>query len=143
MRILITGSAGHLGESLMRSLQDSRHQAVGIDILNSPFTAQVGSITDRAFVARCMEGVEAVLHASSLHKSHIATHSRQDFVDINIIGTLNLLEQAVRVGVRSFVFTSTTRASASSQSKRRVVLGGMVPDVHRDPCHLSIHMPKD
>ena len=108
MRILVTGSAGHLGESLVRSLQDSSHEAVGIDILDSPFTAQVGSITDRAFVARCMEGVEAVLHAASLHKPHVATDSRQAFVDVNIIGTLNLLEQAVRVGVRSFVFTSTT-----------------------------------
>ena len=99
MRILVTGSAGHLGESLVRSLQDSSYEAVGIDILDSPFTAQVGSITDRAFVARCMEGVEAVLHAASLHKPHVATHSRQAFVDINIIGTLNLLEQAVRVPV--------------------------------------------
>ena len=36
------------------------------------------------------------------------THSRQDFVDINIAGTLNLLEEAASVGTGSFVFTSTT-----------------------------------
>jgi len=49
-----------------------------------------------------------VLHAATLHKPHVATHSRQDFVDANITGTLTLLEEAVAAGVRSFVFTSTT-----------------------------------
>ncbi len=43
-----------------------------------------------------------------MHKPHVATQSRQDFVDINITGTLNLLEEAVAAGVESFVFTSTT-----------------------------------
>jgi nucleoside-diphosphate-sugar epimerase len=49
-----------------------------------------------------------VLHTATLHKPHVATHSRQDFVDTNITGTLNLLEAAVANHVRSFVFTSTT-----------------------------------
>ncbi len=111
MRILVTGSAGHLGEALMRTLQDgSGHDAVGIDILPSPYTTHVGSIADRAFVARCMQGVDAVLHAATLHKPHVATHTRQDFVDVNITGTLNLLEEAVAHKAGAFVFTSTTSA---------------------------------
>jgi UDP-glucose 4-epimerase len=57
-----------------------------------------------------MRGVGAVLHTATLHKPHIVTHSRQDFVDTNITGTLNLLEEAVSAGVASFVFTSTTSA---------------------------------
>jgi nucleoside-diphosphate-sugar epimerase len=55
-----------------------------------------------------MSGVQAVFHAATLHKPHVATHSRQDFVDTNVTGTLNLLEEAVAAGVESFVFTSTT-----------------------------------
>ena len=110
MKILVTGSAGHLGEGLMRTLPGAGYDPVGIDIKPSPFTHHVGSIADRAFIARCMTGVEAVLHAGTLHKPHVATHLRQDFVDINITGTLNLLEEAVRAGVRAFVFTSTTSA---------------------------------
>src|SRR5262249_3185652 len=49
-------------------------------------------------------------HTATLHKPHIATHCRQDFVDTNITGTLNLLEEAVAAGVRSFIYTSTTSA---------------------------------
>jgi UDP-glucose 4-epimerase len=110
MRILVTGSAGHLGEALMRTLHNTNHEAIGIDILESPFTSQVGSIADRSQVKSAMAGVEAVLHTATLHKPHVITHSRQEFVETNIAGTLNLLEEAATAGVRAFVFTSTTSA---------------------------------
>jgi len=108
MAILVTGSAGHLGEALMRTLAGETREAIGLDLLASPFTTHVGSVVDRAFVRRHMAGVRTVLHAATLHKPHVATHGRQDFVDINVTGTLNLLEEAVAAGVQAFVFTSTT-----------------------------------
>ena len=108
MRILITGSAGHLGEALVRTLKKSDHEVIGLDIGASRFTSCIGSIIDRVTVKQCMRGVDAVLHTATLHKPHVATHSRQAFVDTNITGTLNLLEEAVAAGVSSFVFTSTT-----------------------------------
>jgi len=108
MRILVTGSAGHLGEALMRTLRASEHRTHGLDIKPSQYTDHVGTITDRRFVRRCIEGVDVVLHTATLHKPHIATHPRQDFVDTNVSGTLNLLEESVSASVRSFIFTSTT-----------------------------------
>ena len=108
MKVLVTGSAGHLGEALVRTLLDLRHEVVGLDLLESPFTTHMGSITDRSCVRRCMSGVQVVFHPATLHKPHVATHRRQDFVDTNISGTLNLLEEAVAAGVESFVYTSTT-----------------------------------
>jgi UDP-glucose 4-epimerase len=121
MRILVTGSAGHLGEGLMRTLVSSAHHAVGVDVKSSPFTHRVGSIVDRGFVGQCMQDVEVVVHTATLHKPHIETHSRQEFVDTNISGTLNLLEAAVERGVKAFIFTSTTsvfgRALVPGQSE--------------------------
>lgn len=108
MRVLVTGSAGHLGEALARTLAASAHEVVGLDLLPSPFTTVVGSITDTAVVAHAMRGVEAVLHTATLHKPHIVTHSRREFVDTNIAGTLSLLEAAHAERVGSFVYTSTT-----------------------------------
>src|SRR5262245_32142205 len=110
MKVLVTGSAGHLGEALMRTLPAAGRDATGADLNASPFTHHVGSIADRGFVRRCMSGVEAVVHAATLHKPHVATHARQAFVDTNITGTLHLLEEAHAAGVRAFVFTSTTSA---------------------------------
>jgi UDP-glucose 4-epimerase len=108
MRFLVTGSAGHLGEALVRTLRDLNQEVVGLDILESPFTTYVGSILDRSFARYCMEEVQTVFHAATLHKPHVGTHSRQQFVDTNITGTLSLLEGAVSAGVNSFVYTSTT-----------------------------------
>src|SRR5687767_655154 len=95
MNVLVTGSAGHLGEALMRTLPHAGHQPMGLDIKPSPFTHHVGTIAGRAFVSRCMRDVDAVLHAATLHKPHVATHARQDFVDTNVTGTLNLLEEEI------------------------------------------------
>ena len=108
MRILVTGSAGHLGEALVRTLLETSDEAIGLDRKASPFTALVGSIVDRAFVRKAVHGVDAILHTATLHKPHVETHTRQAFVDTNITGTLNLLEESVEAGVRVFVFSSTT-----------------------------------
>jgi len=108
MAILVTGSAGHLGEALMRTLRREGVPVVGLDRKASPFTSRVGSICERAFVDDAMKGATAVVHAATLHKPHVATHSWADFIDTNVKGTLHLLESAVAAGVGSFVYLSTT-----------------------------------
>jgi UDP-glucose 4-epimerase len=110
MRALVTGSAGHLGEGLVRVLRAASHEVVGLDLAASPYTNVVGSITDAACVRDSMRGADVVFHAATLHKPHVVTHTRQQFVDSNVTGTLTLLEEAVRVGLRAFVFTSSTSA---------------------------------
>ena len=49
-----------------------------------------------------------MLHTATLHRPHVDSHGRQDFTDVNVTGTLNLLEESAAAGVRAFVFTSTT-----------------------------------
>jgi UDP-glucose 4-epimerase len=111
MRVLVTGSSGHLGEGLMRTLPAAGHEAIGLDVLEGAFTTRVGDIADREVVRAALAGgVDAVVHAATLHKPHVGSHTRQDFVDTNVTGTLNLLEEAVAAGVSRFVFTSTTSA---------------------------------
>jgi UDP-glucose 4-epimerase len=110
MRILVTGSAGHLGEALVRTLPDDGHEVVGLDVVASPHTSVVGSIADRELVRRTLDGVDAVINSATLHKPHVGSHPRQQFVETNITGTLTLLEEAVAANVGRFVFTSTTSA---------------------------------
>ncbi|HEY1715935.1 MAG TPA: NAD(P)-dependent oxidoreductase [Solirubrobacteraceae bacterium] len=108
MRILVTGSAGHLGEGLVRVLDGTGHEVVGLDLLASDDTRLVGSIADRDCVREAIAGADAVIHSATLHKPHVGSHGRDDFVQTNITGTLNLLEEAVAAGVSRFLFTSTT-----------------------------------
>ena len=91
MKVLVTGTAGHLGEGLARTLKEAGNEVVGLDILKAPFTTHTGSITDRGFLRRCLRGGQTVFHTATLHKPHVETHSRQEFTDTNITGTLGLL----------------------------------------------------
>jgi nucleoside-diphosphate-sugar epimerase len=110
VRILVTGGCGHLGEALMRVLPEHGHEVIGLDVLASPYTNVVGSIADRLVVRDSIAGVDAVVHTATLHKPHVESHGRMDFVETNVAGTLNLLEEAVAANVSRFIFTSTTSA---------------------------------
>lgn len=108
MTILVTGSSGHLGEAIIRTLRQANTPYIGVDIKPSPFTTHVGSITDANFVQKIVANTHYIIHTATLHKPHVATHPQQDFIDTNISGTLNLLEAAVRYDVKAFLYTSTT-----------------------------------
>ncbi|MEL7370204.1 MAG: NAD(P)-dependent oxidoreductase [Myxococcota bacterium] len=110
MRIMVTGSSGHLGEALVRTLQATGHSVIGLDILVSKTTTHVGSVTDKAWVQSLMQGVDVVMHTATLHKPHVGSHDKAAFVDVNVQGTVALLEAAVVNKVQSFIFTSTTSA---------------------------------
>ncbi len=94
----------------MRTLPEHGHDVVGLDLLGSEHTDVVGSVTDRETVRRAIDGAGAVIHAATLHKPHVRSHSRQAFVDTNVTGTLTLLEEAVAARVGCFLYTSTTSA---------------------------------
>jgi len=103
MRVLVTGSSGHLGEALAVALGSEGCEVMGLDVVEAAHTGIMGSIVDRALVRRSLEGIDVVVHTATLHKPHVGTHSRRDFVDTNVSGTLNLLEEAADAGVGSFV----------------------------------------
>ncbi|WP_159980815.1 MULTISPECIES: NAD(P)-dependent oxidoreductase [unclassified Novosphingobium] len=110
MRILLTGSSGWLGRHLAPLLATRGHEVVGLDVSPGAATTIVGSAANRDLVFQVVahHGIEAVIHAGALHKPDIARFPRQAFVDVNVTGTLNLLEAAVQAGHPRFVFTSTT-----------------------------------
>lgn len=120
--VLVTGSAGHLGTALMLSLPSLGFKPLGIDILPSETTTQVGSVSDRAFIASIFDSnlIQHVLHAATLHKPHVGSHSKEQFISTNITGTLILLEESSRFSsqIKSFVFFSTTSAFGMALSPK-------------------------
>jgi UDP-glucose 4-epimerase len=119
MRVLVTGSSGWLGQTLVPQLRAAGHEVVGLDIEAGPTTSVVGSITDARLVDATFRdfATEAIVHAATLHKPHVATHPASAFVAVNVQGTLNLLEAATAPGskVQRFVFTSTTSLMISAE----------------------------
>ncbi|WP_235629324.1 NAD-dependent epimerase/dehydratase family protein [Mycobacterium tuberculosis] len=108
MRTLVTGSSGHLGEALVRTLRARGADVVSLDSRPSRYTNIVGCVSDRALLRDVMAGVEVVFHAAAHHKPQLAFLPRQAFLDTNIIGTQTVLDAAVAANVRAFVMTSST-----------------------------------
>ena len=116
MRILLTGSSGWLGRFLAPRLRAAGHVVTGLDVAPGVDTDVIGTVADRALVDRIFaeRGIEAVIHGGALHKPDIVRYPNQAFVDVNLSGTLNLLEASVAARASRFVFTSTTSLMIST-----------------------------
>ncbi len=110
MKVLLTGSSGWLGRFLAPILREAGNAVTGLDVAPGVDTDVVCDVADRAAIDRVFadHGIEAVIHAGALHKPDIVRYPAQRFVDVNVTGTLNLLEAAVAAGHERFIFTSTT-----------------------------------
>jgi nucleoside-diphosphate-sugar epimerase len=116
MRVLLTGSSGWLGRYLAPRLRAVGHEVTGLDVAPGTDTDVIGTVADRALIDRLFaeRGIEAVIHGGALHKPDIVRYPNQAFIDVNVSGTLNLLEAAVAAQASRLVFTSTTSLMISS-----------------------------
>jgi nucleoside-diphosphate-sugar epimerase len=122
MRVLLTGSSGWLGRFLAPKLQAAGHTVVGLDVAPGAHTDVVGSVADGTVIDRIFadHNIEAVIHAGALHKPDIERFPLQAFVDVNVTGTLNLLQASVAAGHARFVFTSTTSLMVSQAIRQEL-----------------------
>lgn len=109
MRILVTGSSGKLGSVTVKHLANFGYMVTGLDIADSATTNLIADVKDRNKILEVTQGFDAVIHTAALHGRHMdLNYSRDEFVDTNIKGTLNLLNACVANGISKFLFTSTT-----------------------------------
>jgi UDP-glucose 4-epimerase len=137
MRILVTGSSGWLGIHLVPRLKADGHFVVGLDPKPGPDTDIIGSVADRALVRSVIgdHRIDAIVNGGALHKPNIETHGREDFLEVNVRGTFNLLEEAVAQGVTRLVFTSTTSLMVSREIReaRAAEAAWLTEDFHPMP----------
>jgi len=119
MNILVTGSSGWLAQDLVPRLKRTEHTVIGLDPVPGPHTDVVGTVADRDLVRKTIRDhrIQGIVHAGALHKPQVATHDPTRFIETNVQGTLNLLQEATAPGstVDRFVFTSTTSLMISQE----------------------------
>ncbi|MBI4672640.1 MAG: SDR family NAD(P)-dependent oxidoreductase [Chloroflexi bacterium] len=117
MRALVTGGAGFIGSNIVSHLIGEGHTVVVLDNLLSGYRQNLdpfpqvqfvqGDVRDAAVVERATKGVEVVFHlAASVGNKRSIEHPIDD-AEINVLGTLRVLEAARRNGIRKVVFSSS------------------------------------
>src|SRR6187402_1470648 len=113
MKILITGASGYIGHKLAMEAA-RRNYTVHIlvrDMLSPLLPAHPniikfkGDITDKASVMAAMMNCDKVMHAAAIAK--LSTRDNSIFYSVNVEGTRNMLDAALALGVKKFVFTSS------------------------------------
>ena len=116
MNALVTGGAGFIGSNLVRGLLREGHRVTVLDDLSSGHFCNVDGLPIRfieadvrkpRILAKAVQGADTVFHlaASVGNKRSIDSPSRD--AEVNVLGTVRLLEAARRAGVRKFVTSSS------------------------------------
>lgn len=104
--VLVTGSAGRIGQAVVKELAAHGHAVRGFDLATTPYISDsvVGSLTDPVAVAKAMTGVSTLIHLA-------ATPDDDDFMTRllpnNIIGVYHVFEAARQAGVSRMILAST------------------------------------
>jgi len=106
-KILITGSAGRIGQAISKRLRD-RFEVLGLDQKPGPATTRLGNLLDRRALDDVLPGVDTVFHVAALHAPHRKTASDLRFRQVNVEGTEGLIAACLDHGIRRLVYTSTT-----------------------------------
>lgn len=117
MKALVTGGAGFIGSNVVKLLLEEGHQVVVLDNLSSGYRQNLdpfpqlafveGDVRDHELVSELMQKVEVVFHlAASVGNRRSIDNPLQDS-QINVIGTLNVLEAARHADVRKIVYSSS------------------------------------
>jgi len=107
MRILVTGAGGLIGSAVAERLA-GEHEVVGVDLRPGPHVTAVADCLDVGEWGEGVGAVDAIAHVAALHAPHVGQMSDKQFRLANVEATSRLLEFALSVGAKRFVFTSTT-----------------------------------
>lgn len=130
-KVLVTGADGFIGSHLVEQLMEKGCEVRAMAYYNSfnswgwldsfpkaklsQIDVMTGDIRDRGAVAAAMQGIEVVFHLAALIGIPYSYYSPESYVSTNITGTLNVLEEARRLGTERVLTTSTSEVYGTAR----------------------------
>jgi UDP-glucose 4-epimerase len=114
-KLLVTGASGFLGHVVASRLAELRHDVVGLDLLPAPDAPWRHVIDDLSSRARLVElqKTEAfthVIHCGGVSGPMVMADDPAAVIDVNVTGSINLLQAALQGGAKSFLYCSSVSA---------------------------------
>lgn len=119
MKVLVTGATGFVGHALGGSLDDQGHQVIPAVRQKAGLDDEVvvGDIDGQTDWTAALTGCDGVVHLAA--RVHVMDDTAEDplalYRETNTEATLNLARQAVRAGVKRFVFISTIKVNGEGR----------------------------
>jgi nucleoside-diphosphate-sugar epimerase len=139
MRYFLTGATGFVGSRLARQLVEAGHQVVALvrrpqkaaELAALGVELHPGDITDRGSLRGPMAGVDGAFHVAGWYK--LGQRDPSEAEQINVVGTRNVLEVMLELGVPKGVYTSTLAVNSDTR-------GRLVDESYRyDGPHLTVY----
>jgi len=108
MRVLITGAHGFIGAAIIPELLDAGHEVIGMDCIGGP-RIRVADITRLEDCVAACDGVDVIIHSVGIHLATQVADNPMQMVDVNVNGTLNILQAAEIAGARRIVYLSSAK----------------------------------
>jgi UDP-glucose 4-epimerase len=142
-RYLVTGGAGFIGSHLCARLVADGHDVRALDDLSSGHRSNldgvdvdliVGDLRDSDALGSAVEGADFVLHHAAIASVQYSVEHPLEEQDVNVVGTLQVLEAARAAGVRRVVFAASAAAYGADE---KVPKQETMPTVPISPYGLS------
>jgi nucleoside-diphosphate-sugar epimerase len=125
-KYLVTGGAGFIGSNIAETLVERGDEVVVLDNLSTGFERNLtrirkhvtfihGDVRDGEIVRRALDGVEFVLHQAALASVPRSIEDPVLVTEVNVGGTLTMLEESRRAGVRRFVYAASSSAYGDTE----------------------------
>lgn len=140
MKILITGGAGFIGSAIAKALMDRGDRVILIDNFNDyydpklkkdrikiflrgyekRFTLYRGDIRNKKFLEKVFttERPDKVIHLAAMAGVRYSLTNPSLYVDVNVVGTTNMLDVAVKYKVKNFVYASSSSVYGNSKKTK-------------------------
>ncbi len=109
--ILTTGGYGFIGTAVAQALVNAGHEVHVLDKYDVPIQNCKhfhGSVLDQAAILEAMDGCDYVIHMAAVLGVSNSTLNALECLDVNILGTRNVLECAVKSKVKKLLFASSS-----------------------------------
>lgn len=110
-RVLITGGAGFIGVAMARELIKAGMEVRALDLVKSPVEEAerlIGSILDMNTISRAVRGCDYVVHLAAMMGVERTEQNKMECLNVNILGTLSVLDACVKERVKKIVFASSS-----------------------------------